>query len=394
MSSVYVAGVGMTAFAKPGASPSYRDMGAEAARLALQDSGLSYDDVQQAFVGYVYGDSTSGQAALYQVGMTGIPIVNVNNNCSTGSTALFLARQAVLAGADCVLALGFEQMRAGALQEAFDDRPTPLSPFTEVADDAFAREAGRTDLPLALKLFGGAGEEYQRRHGAKNETFAKITEKARRHAAHNERAIFRAPLTVEEILASTHLYGPLTRLQCCPPTCGAAAALIVSERFARQRGLASILVRAQAMTTDRSSTFEGGDMLKVVGADLTAAAADQVYAEAGIGPSDVDVCELHDCFTSNEIVSYEGLKLTPEGTAERFIWDGDNTYGGRVVVNPSGGLLSKGHPLGATGLAQCAEIVWQLRGTAGKRQVEGARLGLQHNIGLGGACVVTLLERV
>lgn len=393
---VRVAGVGMTPFMKPGASPSYRDMGATAVRQALDDAALSYEDVQQAYVGYVYGDSTSGQAALYEVGMSGIPIVNVNNNCSTGSTALFLARQAVASGAvDCALALGFDQMRTGALQEAFDDRPSPLSDFMGVADRKFAEEASFVALPMAIKLFAGAGLEYQRRYGAKDETFAKVTEKARRHAAQNERAIFRTPLTVEEILASTRFYGPITRLQCCPPTCGAAAALIVSEDFARRRGLeAPIAIRAQAMTTDRPSTFAAGDMIQVVGADLTASAARKVYEEAGIDPADIDVCELHDCFTSNEIISYEGLGLTPEGSAERFISDGDNTYGGRVVVNPSGGLLSKGHPLGATGLAQCAELVWQLRGSAGSRQVEGARLGLTHNIGLGGACVVSLFERV
>ena len=147
------------------------------------------------------------------------------------------------------------------------------------------------------------------------------------------------------------------------------------------------------MTTDRNSTFDEGDMRKVVGFDMTRAAAGQVYEQAGVSPADIDVVELHDCFTANELITYEGLGLTPEGTAEKFILDGDNTYGGRVVTNPSGGLLSKGHPLGATGLAQCAELVWQLRGDAERRQVEGARLALQHNLGLGGACVVTLYER-
>ena len=148
------------------------------------------------------------------------------------------------------------------------------------------------------------------------------------------------------------------------------------------------------MTTDTSSTFNDEDMTKVVGYDATASAARQVYESAGVDPRDVAVVELHDCFTTNEVISYEALGLVEEGGAEKFIVDGENTYGGRVVTNPSGGLLSKGHPLGATGLAQCAELVWQLRGEAGARQVEGARLGLQHNIGLGGACVVTLYEAV
>lgn len=386
-----IAGVGMTRFVKPGQA-GYRELGAEAAKGALDDAGIGYADIEQAFVGYVYGDSTSGQSALYEVGLTGIPIVNVNNNCSTGSSALFLARQAVASGAaECVLALGFEQMAPGALQEHYPDRPSPLGRFTDIADAAIDTGAA----PMALKLFGGAGAEYQRRYGASDETFARVAVKARKHARHNERAIFRDEVTVEEVLASPRMLGPLTRLQCCPPTCGGAAAVVVSEAFARRRGLdASVAIRAQAMRTDFPSTFEETSLIKVVGADMSAAAAAAVYAEGGVGPEDVDVVELHDCFTANEILSYEALGLAPEGGAEKFISDGDNSYGGRVVVNPSGGLLSKGHPLGATGLAQCAELVWQLRGSAGQRQVDEARLGLQHNIGIGGACVVTLYEKL
>ena len=172
------------------------------------------------------------------------------------------------------------------------------------------------------------------------------------------------------MLASPVIFGTLTRLQCCPPTCGAAAAILVSAAFARKHQLdAPVAILAQAMTTDFTSTFDEHSMLKVVGYDMTAAAARQVYEAGGIGPDDIDVVELHDCFTTNELITYEALGLTPEGTAEQFICDGDNTYGGRVVTNPSGGLLSKGHPLGATGLAQCAELVWQLRGQAGPRQV-------------------------
>lgn len=389
-SRVHVVGVGMIPFVKPGKHRPYTEMGSDAASLALKDAGIDYADVQQAYVGYVYGDSTSGQAALYKIGLTGIPVINVNNNCSTGSTALFLARQAVQSGAaECVLALGFEEMAPGALQNVYADRPAPLGRFVEAANEADTVEA-----PMAIKLFGAAGAEYQQKYGAKLETFAKVTTKARRHAEHNERAIFRKPVTVEEVLASPKMYGPLTRLQCCPPTCGAAAAVVCSEAFAKKHNLnVDIVIRAQAMTTDFPSTF-GKSMIKVVGQDLTAKAAAQVYAESGVGPEDVDVVELHDCFTANEIISYEGLQLAPEGGAEKLIEDGDNTYGGRVVTNPSGGLLSKGHPLGATGLAQCAELVWQLRGQAGKRQVDNPRLGLQHNLGLGGACVVTLYERV
>jgi acetyl-CoA acetyltransferase len=315
-------------------------------------------------------------------------VINVNNNCSTGSTALYLARQAVEFGvADCVLALGFEQMARGAIDSVFQDRPAPLGKFVDLADEL----QGRSDSPMAIRLFGGAGAEYQERYGTADETFAAIVVKARRHAQYNERSIFRKLLTVEEVLASPRFTGPLTRLQCCPPTCGAAAAVVCSEDFARRHGLDStVAIVGQAMTTDFRSTFDERSRMKVVGYDMSAAAARQVYEQAGIGPEAVDVVELHDCFTTNELLNYEALGLTPEGTAERFVRDGDNTYGGRVVTNPSGGLLAKGHPLGATGLAQCAELTWQLRGQAGVRQVEGARIALQHNIGLGGACVVTM----
>ncbi|WP_430827802.1 thiolase C-terminal domain-containing protein, partial [Candidatus Protofrankia californiensis] len=243
--------------------------------------------------------------------------------------------------------------------------------------------------------FGGAGASYAEKYGTKAETFAAISVKSRAHAANNPYAVFRDPVTVAEVLASPHIFGPLTRLQCCPPTCGAAAAVIASEEFARRHGLRTdVRIAAQAMTTDFPSTFEAKDITKLVGYDMAKTAAEQVYEASGVSPEDIRVVELHDCFTANELLSYEALGLTPEGTAEKFIADGDNTYGGRVVTNPSGGLLSKGHPLGATGLAQCAELVWQLRGEADARQVEGVNLALQHNIGLGGAAVVTLYEKV
>jgi acetyl-CoA acetyltransferase len=383
-----VVGVGMVPFTKPSASADYDVMGSAAAELALNDAGLSYSAVQQAYASYVYGDSTCGQSALYKVGLTGIPIVNVNNNCSSGSTALFLARQAVESGsADCVIAVGFEQMRPGALDIAFSDRKPVCEKLWEatLAIQGFDKEA----VPAAQQ-FGGAGREYAEKYGTSPETFARISVKARQHAARNPMAIFRDAVTVEEVLASKPIFGPLTRLQCCPPTCGAAAAIIASPRFAAQHGLKGIRIAAQAMTTDTATSFDHKSMQNVIGADMARRAVDSVYEAAGVGPDDVDVVELHDCFTANELISYETLRLTPEGTAERFIMDGENSYGGRVVTNPSGGLLSKGHPLGATGLAQCAELVWQMRGQAAARQVEGARFALQHNLGLGGACVVTL----
>jgi acetyl-CoA acetyltransferase len=389
---VVVAGVGMVPFTKPGQSEDYNVMGAKAARAALEDSTLAYDLIEQAYVGYVYGDSTAGQAALYGVGMTGIPIINVNNNCSTGSSALFLARQAVESGmVDCALALGFEQMVPGALGATFTDRPNPLGDFfTEMVSlQDFDPKA-----PGAAQFFGGAGIEYMEKYGTRRETFAKIAEKARRHAAKNPFAVFREELSTEEILGSPQIFGPLTRFQCCPPTCGAAAAVVCSEDFAKKHGLdRAVKILAQSMTTDFTSTFEDHSMMKLIGYDMAKAAADEVYEKAGIGPDDVQVVELHDCFTANELLTYEAIGLTGEGTAEQYIWDGQNTYGGKHVTNPSGGLLSKGHPLGATGLAQCAELVWQLRGQAEDRQVEGATTAVQHNLGLGGACVVTMYQK-
>ena len=389
MKKVQIVGVGMIPFTKPGASEPYDVMGAGAAAAALKDAGIGYELIEQVYAGFVYGDSTCGQAAVYRVGLTGVPVINVNNNCSTGSTALFLARQAVAYGAaECALALGFEQMERGALVAKFTDRPEPMREFGRRMEEL----QGRVDAPFPAQLFGGAGRAHMQAFGTRPDTFAKVAVKARRHAAKNPYAIFREELSEEQILASPMIFDPLTRLQCCPPTCGAAAAVVCTADFARKHGLKGVNIVSQALTTDSQSTFQDGDMRQVVGYDMTARAAQAVYESAGIGPEDVDVVELHDCFTANELISYEALGLTPSGSAERFIIDGDNTYGGKYVVNPSGGLLSKGHPLGATGLAQCTELVWHLRGMAGARQVENARTALQHNIGIGGACVVTLYQ--
>jgi len=386
---VYVAGVGMIPFAKPGASETYDVMGAAATIEALADARVGYPDVEQAYVGYVYGDSTAGQKALYRVGMTGIPVCNVNNNCATGSSALFLARQAVEHGVvDCALALGFEQMMPGAISAHFNDRPTPFDDFNRATDEL----VGAPDVPLAIRYFGGAGRAHMEKYGTKLETFARIRAKASRHAMNNPLALFRREVSVEDVLASPVLMqGVMTRLMACPPTCGAAAAILVSEAFARRHHVeTTVSIAAQAMTTDTPDTFASRDMMQLVGYGMAQAAARQAFEAASIGPEDVDVVELHDCFAQNELLSYEALGLCPQGGAEKFVSDGDNTYGGKVVTNPSGGLLSKGHPLGATGLAQCYELTQQLRGRADRRQVSDARIGLAHNLGLGGACVVTI----
>ncbi|MDO8275560.1 MAG: beta-ketoacyl synthase N-terminal-like domain-containing protein, partial [Serpentinimonas sp.] len=262
----------MIPFTKPGASDPYTLMGARAARLALEDAGLDYSLVEQAYVGYVYGDSTAGQAAIYGVGLTGIPVFNVNNNCSTGSSALYLARQAVESGmVECAIALGFEQMVPGALKGAYDDRPSPMARFAEVMA---AHQGFEPATPRAAQFFGGAGLDYMKQYGIRPDTFGRISVKARQHAARNPLAVFRQTLTLEEVMASPTVFGPLTRYQCCPPTCGAAAAVVCSAEFAKKHQLdTSVVIAAQAMTTDTPSTFESDDMRKVVGYDMTAAAA-------------------------------------------------------------------------------------------------------------------------
>jgi len=388
---IIVAGVGMIPFTKPGSSEPYNIMGEKAARLALDDANIEYKKVQQAYVGYVYGDSTAGQAALYGVGLSGIPIFNVNNYCSTGSSALFLARQAIMSGnIDCALALGFEQMTPGSLDIVFEDRPNPLMRFYDEMENL---QGFDERVPWAAQFFGGAGNEHIKRYGTSIKTLAEIKVKASRHAAKNPNAIFNKEVTVDEVLSSPLIYDPLTRLQCCPPSCGAAAALICSESFAKANNLnCDVFIAGQSMTTDYKTTFEDHDMRKVVGYDMAKQAAKNVFEETGVSPKDIKVCELHDCFTTNELISYEALGLAEEGEGEQFVLDGNNTYGGKCVTNPSGGLLSKGHPLGATGLAQCFELVNQLRGTSGERQVNGVNTALQHNLGLGGACVVTLYQ--
>lgn len=389
MSKAIVAGVDMVKFAKPGQQQPYRVMASSAIQGALQDAGISAENVQQAYGSYIYGDSTCAQHALYDAFMTGIPVINVNNNCSSGSTAIFLARQAVESGAvDCALAFGFEEMQPGALGSHWDDRESPFANFLTVLNDMDYPEA-----PLALRCFGAAGHHYMEKYGAQANLFAKVSVKTRNHAIANPNSLFNTPLSEEQVMNDKVVYMDyLTRTMCCPPTCGAGAAVICSEAFAKKHGISNgVTVVAQAMATDTPDTWK--DPIKLIGADMTKRAADAVFEDAAIAREDVDVVELHDCFTTNEVITYEGLGLCGEGEASKFVADGDNSYGGKYVVNPSGGLMSKGHPIGATGLAQCYELVQQLRGNAEQRQVPGAKTALQHNLGLGGAVVVTLYQK-
>lgn len=400
---VFVVGVGMTKFEKPGGRGArgadheagkegwdYPQMANESGTKALADAGIEYTEVQQGYVGYCSGDSTSGQRALYELGMTGIPIVNVNNNCSTGSTALYLAAQSIRGGlADCTIALGFEKMQPGSLGGGAQDRESPLGrhikALAEIDEFAF---------PVAPWMFGAAGREHMKKYGTTAEHFAKIGYKNHKHSVNNPYAQFQDEYTLDDILGSKMISDPLTKLQCSPTSDGSGAAILASEAYVDSHGLAgqAVEIVGQAMTTDFASTFDGS-AANIIGYDMNVQAAQQVYDQSGLGPADFQVIELHDCFSANELLLYEALGLCGAGEAPALIDNDDTTYGGRWVVNPSGGLISKGHPLGATGLAQCAELTWQLRGTADKRQVSGVTAALQHNIGLGGAAVVTAYQR-
>ncbi|MGW0021229.1 lipid-transfer protein [Rhodococcus sp. NPDC003382] len=389
---VFVVGVGMTKFVKPGAREGwdYPDMAREAGSAALSDAGVSYDRIQQAYVGYVYGDSCSGQRAVYELGLSGVPVVNVNNNCSTGSTALYLGAEAIRGGrADCVLALGFEKMQRGSLSASYTDRAGALDKHLEVLARKYQPQE-----PFAPYMFGAAGLEHMELYGSTPEHFAMVGEKNHRHSVDNPYAQFQDEYTLQEILDSRSIYGPLTKLQCSPTSDGSGAVVLASEDFVRENGLTeqAVEIMGQAMVTDLPESL-GGSAISAVGFDMSRKAAEMVFEQSGRSAEEVDVIELHDCFSANELLTYEALGLCDIGEGHKLIEKGDTTYGGRWVVNPSGGLISKGHPLGATGLAQCSELTWQLRGIAGNRQVPDAQLALQHNIGLGGAVVVSLYRK-
>jgi sterol carrier protein 2 len=390
---VFVVGVGMTKFEKPFSKEwDYPDMATEAGTRALEDAGIPYDEVEQAAVGYCYGDTTCGQRAVYGLGLTGIPVYNVNNACATGSTALYMGKQFVEGGiVDCALALGFEKMEKGSLGIKYTDRTVPLDKHLKVMVDL----RGFSNAPGAPQMFGNAGREHMEKHGTTPEQFAKIAHKNHKHSVNNPYSQFQDEYSLEDILNAKVVYEPLTKLQCCPTSDGAAAVVVCSEEFVRKHGLEhkAVEILGMHMATDLPSTFDEQSCIKMVGADLSKTAAERVYEQSGLGPEDVDVIELHDCFSCNELITYEALGLCEEGQGGKLIDEGATTYGGKWVVNPSGGLISKGHPLGATGLAQCSELNWQLRGESEARQVDGAQVALQHNLGLGGAAVVAMYRR-
>ncbi|MCY1271533.1 putative acetyl-CoA acetyltransferase [compost metagenome] len=390
---IVIAGVGMVPFRKPGQSESYDVMGEQAARAALKDAGIDYALVEQAFCGYVYGDSCAGQAALYRLDISGIPIFNVNNNCASGSSAFALAVQAVQGQqVECALALGFEQMAPGAINMLFPDKPSPIARHEQAIFRMMDMSPEERAVPPAVGMFG-AQVDAMLGMGVTEQTLAAVCVNSRRHAAHNENAIFRTPLTVEEILSTPPLFRGLRKNYACPPSCGAAAVIVCTPEFARAHGIrADVRLAGRGWSSDRSSFFEGS-VMDVMFQALSRDAAHKAYEDAGIGPEDVDVIELHDCFASNELATYVALGLCRQDELNAFVAAGRGTYGGDWVINPSGGLLAKGHPLGATGLAQLTELTWQLRGEAGPRQVPGARVALQHNGGLGSAGFVHILKK-
>ncbi|MFB7418572.1 lipid-transfer protein [Streptomyces sp. NPDC056121] len=396
MGKAYIVGVGMTRFEKPESRDwQYWDMVKEAGTKALDDAGVSYEDVEQVPVGYCFQASTAGQRAVYELGLTGVPVYNLNNNCATGSSALMLARQFVEGGInDCVLALGFEKMQRGALGGGTDGGDFKTSPVARHYGIMAAKHGFEMSPPTA-QIFGDAAREHMEKYGTTEAQLAAVGAKNHRHSVNNPYAQFQDPYTVDEILAAKTIHAPLTKLQCSPTSDGAAAAVVVSERFVELHDLGdkAVEIAAQAMTTDTGESFASGSCIDVVGQPMSRAAATRVYEASGLGIEDVDVIELHDCFSVNELLTYEALGMCAPGASGKLVEEGATTYGGRWVVNPSGGLISKGHPLGATGIAQAAELTWQLRGEAGARQVPDARVALAHNIGLGGAAVVTMLRR-
>ncbi|TPX34361.1 hypothetical protein SmJEL517_g03029 [Synchytrium microbalum] len=407
---VYIIGVGMSAFEKPGRRKDfgYAEHTLEAATRALIDAGINYDEVETATVGYTAADSTAGQRCLYQLGLTQIPIINVINACSTGSTALFFARQAVATGAvECALALGFEQMKSGSLVGNYNDRTSSLGFAMPILNEL----QPMTNAPRNPQIFAAASTEYINNHPQfnNNHHLDMIAQKNHAHSTLNPYSQFKDLYTLEQVHDARTIYGPLTLLHCSPTSDGAGCVIVASEDFVKKHHLEpqAIEIMAQVMATDSIRSFAVAGSPKsaigIAGGDMTKKAASEAYKLAKITPKDVDVCELHDCFSSNELITYDALGLCEPGHAGEWLASGAPYHPSfapagakparRTPVNLSGGLISKGHPLGATGLAQCTELTWQLRGWAGKRQVENVKIALQHNVGLGGAVVVGVYRK-
>ncbi|KAJ7608128.1 sterol carrier protein 2 [Mycena polygramma] len=390
----FIVGCGCTAFIKPRGLRSTEDMGLEAGTKALLDAGITYDAIETAVVGYCYGDSTSGQRALYNMGLTHIPITNVNNNCSTGSTALYQANDAVKYGqVECAMALGFEKMKPGSLGTNFPDRIPPTMLLNQRTREIEQEGLGENFGPGAPRLFGNGAQESFHKYGGNIEHLAKIASKNHKHSVNNPYSQFRDGWSVEQVLKAPKITNELTKFMCSPTSDGAACIIVVSEDFVH-----APWPRKPSHRNRRTNT--GNRWSRGV-------AADQAFKDAGFaegqGRDQVGVLELHDIASlrTRFLIMYPALGLRGADEATRMVDHGDNTYGGKYVVNPSGGLEAKGHPLGATGLGMHFYITMQLRDWAGPMQAPGlfdvadprGKYGLVHNVGLGGAVVVSLLRR-
>jgi acetyl-CoA acetyltransferase len=379
--NVYVVGVDMIKF---GRFPdrSVPEIGAESALLALDDAGLKIQDMEALYCGnLMQANAMVGQRILHQIGQTGIPVVNCANACATGATAFREGWMAIKAGVyDLVLAVGVEQMgKAGLLGGGGRSKGIPTEGLL-----------GSGTMPA---VFAEAGMEHSRKYGTTFEQFAKVSVKNHHHSTRNPKAMYQIETPLDVVMNSEMIAYPNTKLMCSVNVDGSAAAVIASERKAKELGLMrrAVKVSASVLTSDR---YTDRDLTLPDVNTCTREAARRAYEMAGVGPEDIDLVELHDCFATAEILHYENLGLCKEGEAGRMIDEGECAYGGRVPVNVSGGLLSKGHPLGATGIANIFEVSTHLRGEAGDRQVEGAKVGLTHVIGLGSACGIHVLERV
>ena len=381
MREVAIGGVGML---KYGRYPDkyVHELGAEAVLEACKDAGISVKDVQLLVSGnLLQARFMVGQRILQQIGQTGVPVVNVANACATGSTAVREAFLAVGSGAcDVAVAVGSEQMGKMGLLAGRSDDPYGRGHTTE-------GHVGSGTMPW---VFGMAGVEHMRKYGTTFEQFAKVAYKNHKHSVLNPLAQYQQEFSLEEIMNARMITWPNTIYMCCPTGDGAGAVVLMSADKARQHTSAPVILAASILTSD---PWGERDLALADISTLTRMAAKQAYEQAGIGPEDLDLVELHDCFATAELVHYENLGLCGDGEGGRGIDEGWFTYGGKTPVNVSGGLLSRGHPLGATGACGIAEVVWHLRGQAGKRQVEGAKVGLAHVIGMGSACTVNIMKR-
>ena len=378
MSDVYVVGTDMIRF---GRFPEKKveDIGAEAALMALDDAGVSIRDVQALYCGNLFqANGMVGQRILQEIGQTGIPVVNCANACATGATAFRDAWMSIKAGIyDLVLAVGVEQMGRGLLGGTGAGRGIPKEGLL-----------GSGTMPA---VFAEAGMEHSRKYGTTFEQFAKVSVKNHHHSTMNPKAMYQKETPLEEVMNAEMISYPNTKLMCSVNVDGSAAAVLASERKARELGLKrAVKVRASVLTSD---PWQERDLVMPDVNTCTRLAAKQAYEMAGVGPQDINLVELHDCFATAEILHYENLGLCKDGEAGAMIDSGATALGGKIPVNVSGGLLSKGHPLGATGIANIYEVTTHLRGEAGKRQVQGAKLGMTHVIGLGSACAIHILER-